>query len=74
MDISPHYDMNGTLDDHSRVAWCMFFYTLVAECHRAQAGKSQIHHNNKLTRQNLFASMFDNCPDDRVLHICVAHS
>lgn len=41
------------LGDHSRVAWCMFSYTLVAECHRGQGGKSQIHHNNKLIRQNL---------------------
>lgn len=41
------------LGDHSHVAWCMFFYTLVAECHRGQGGKSQIHHNNKLTHQNL---------------------
>lgn len=41
------------LDDYSHVAWCMFSYTLVAECHRGQGGKSPIHHNNKLTHQNL---------------------
>lgn len=47
--------LNGLtyLDDHSHVAWCMFSYTLVVECHRGQGGKSRTHHNNKLTRQNL---------------------
>lgn len=74
VDTSPHYDTNGTLDDYSHVAWCMFFYTLVAACHRGQGGKSPIHHNNKLTHQNLFASRFDNCPDDKVLRIYEAHS
>lgn len=74
MDTSPHCDMNGTLDDHSHVAWCMFSCTLVAECHKEQGGKSLIPHSNKSTHQNLFASRFDNCPGDKALRIYEVHS